>query len=196
MIGLIEKYNNTFIQKLEKIGFVRIQSDVPNDYYLFLKAPYRIGLIYEDLNLEYQFLFNEEEVFIIDSCGAYSEAYNYETVITKVFKDYSEKAIFKMHNRKLFKDYELSNEYIIGNINELKTKQKNMTSQTTVNRNKQLVVLDISVIPKEMIGDQLDLGLLKKDYNEMYPDYDFLFINTSRINTEGNMVKNQPVYAI
>ena len=68
-------------------------------------------------------------------------------------------------------------------------------SQEIMNDNrKQLLVIDINTIPSEMKDEAQEIGTLRDTYKEMYPNYDFLFINTSRQNMEGNIATNPPVY--
>lgn len=70
-------------------------------------------------------------------------------------------------------------------------------SQETMNNNrKQLLVIDVNAIPSEMKGETEDIATIGDTYKEMYPDYDFLFINTSRQNMEGNVTNHPPVYVI
>ena len=70
-------------------------------------------------------------------------------------------------------------------------------SQEIMNDNrKQLLVIDINTIPSEMKDEAQEIGALRDAYKEMYPNYDFLFINTSRQNTEGNVATSPPVYVI
>lgn len=70
-------------------------------------------------------------------------------------------------------------------------------SQEIINDSrKQLLVIDINAIPSEMKGETEDIVTIRDTYKEMYPDYDFLFINTGRQNMEGNVANNPPVYVI
>ena len=66
----------------------------------------------------------------------------------------------------------------------------------TEDNRKQLLVIDINTIPSEMKDEAQEIGILRDTYKEMYPDYDFLFINTGRQNMEGNVANNPPVYVI
>ena len=66
----------------------------------------------------------------------------------------------------------------------------------TEDRRKQLLVIDVNAIPSEMKGETEDIVTIRDTYKEMYPDYDFLFINTSRQNMEGNVTNHPPVYVI
>ena len=60
--------------------------------------------------------------------------------------------------------------------------------------NKRLLVIDINVLPSDARDKSIEDTT--KEYRELYPNYDFLFINTSRQNMEGNVVTNPPVYVI
>lgn len=60
--------------------------------------------------------------------------------------------------------------------------------------NKRLLVIDINVLPSEVKDKSIEEAT--KEYRELYPNYEFLFINTSRQNMEGNIANNPPVYAI
>ena len=74
---------------------------------------------------------------------------------------------------------------ILNKINIITT--ENMTFETATNGGKRLIVIDIDMIPSEMKGKELELGTLRDDYKSMYPEYDFLFVNTSSSNTGGNL---------
>ena len=69
-----------------------------------------------------------------------------------------------------------------------------MAFETETNGGKRLIVIDINVLPLELKDKSIEYTT--KEYRELYPDYDFLFINTSRQNMEGNAVTNPPVYVI
>ena len=69
-----------------------------------------------------------------------------------------------------------------------------MAFETATNGGKRLIVIDINVLPLELKDKSIEYTT--KEYRELYPDYDFLFINTSRQNMEGNAVTNPPVYVI
>ena len=60
--------------------------------------------------------------------------------------------------------------------------------------NKRLLVIDINVLPSEAKDKTIEDTT--KEYRELYPNYDFLFINTSRQNMEGNISNNPLVYVI
>lgn len=69
-----------------------------------------------------------------------------------------------------------------------------MAFETATNGGKRLIVIDINVLPLELKDKSIEYTT--KEYRELYPNYDFLFINTSRQNMEGNAVTNPPVYVI
>ena len=69
-----------------------------------------------------------------------------------------------------------------------------MAFETETNGGKRLIVIDINVLPLELKDKSIEYTT--KEYRELYPNYDFLFINTSRQNMEGNAVTNPPVYVI
>ena len=69
-----------------------------------------------------------------------------------------------------------------------------MAFETATNGGKRLIVIDINVLPLEL--KEKSIEYTTKEYRELYPNYDFLFINTSRQNMEGNAVTNPPVYVI
>ena len=69
-----------------------------------------------------------------------------------------------------------------------------MAFETATNGGKRLIVVDINVLPLELKDKSIEYTT--KEYRELYPNYDFLFINTSRQNMEGNAVTNPPVYVI
>lgn len=69
-----------------------------------------------------------------------------------------------------------------------------MAFETATNGGKRLIVIDINVLPLELKDKSIEDTT--KEYRELYPNYDFLFINTSRQNMEGNAVTNPPVYVI
>ena len=71
-----------------------------------------------------------------------------------------------------------------------------LRTMTEENKIKRLIVVDIMVIPSEMKDEKEGMVEIRNTYKEMYPDYDFLFINTSRQNMEGNLGNNPPVYVI
>ena len=64
----------------------------------------------------------------------------------------------------------------------------------TEDSRKQLLVIDINVLPSEVKDKSIEETT--KEYRELYPNYDFLFINTSRQNMEGNVTNHPPVYVI
>lgn len=67
--------------------------------------------------------------------------------------------------------------------------------ETTESSRKQLLVLDINVLPYEIKLKSVEE--IVKEYRDLYPDYEFLLIDTSRNNMEGTVVtKYPPVYAI
>ena len=69
-----------------------------------------------------------------------------------------------------------------------------MAFETATNGGKRIIVIDINVLPLELKDKSIEDTT--KEYRELYPNYDFLFINTSRQNMEGNAVTNPPVYVI
>jgi len=69
-----------------------------------------------------------------------------------------------------------------------------MAFETATNGEKRLIVIDINVLPLELKDKSIEDTT--KEYRELYPNYDFLFINTSRQNMEGNVATNPPVYVI
>ena len=69
-----------------------------------------------------------------------------------------------------------------------------MAFETATNGGKRLIVIDINVLPSDARDKSIEDTT--KEYRELYPNYDFLFINTSRHNTEGNVAINPPVYVI
>ena len=69
-----------------------------------------------------------------------------------------------------------------------------MAFETATNGGKRLIVIDINVLPLELKDKSIEDAT--KEYRKLYPNYDFLFINTSRQNTEGNVATNPPVYVI
>ena len=203
----------SFIDKLLKVGFKVVNTnDINIDIYELLRVDKSIFIRYDELNIEYQFAFDNSKVFIVDSCGACSEEYSYENIITKVFEELKEKSLFKIHNRSLFKDFSenkieennmtkeqedglqsIQETIKLTNLLPLNLSQETMTE--TANR-KKLLIIDINTIPSEMKGEKEDIATIRDTYKEMYPYYDFLFINTSRQNMEGNILNNPPVYAI
>ena len=72
--------------------------------------------------------------------------------------------------------------------------KENMAFEIATNGEKRLIVIDINVLPLELKDKNIEDTT--KEYRELYPNYDFLFINTSRQNMEGNAVTNPPVYVI
>lgn len=72
---------------------------------------------------------------------------------------------------------------------QLKAKQLRLQEKA-----KKLIVIDLSVIPAEHKQYE-DIEELRDIYSKMYPNYDFLFINTSRGNMEGAL-NYSPVYVI
>ena len=72
--------------------------------------------------------------------------------------------------------------------------KENMAFEIATNGEKRLIVIDINVLPLELKDKNIEDTT--KEYRELYPNYDFLFINTSRQNMEGNVVTNPPVYVI
>ena len=69
-----------------------------------------------------------------------------------------------------------------------------LSTMTEENKIKRLIVIDINVLPLEMKDKNTET--ITEEYRKLYTDYDFLFINTSRQNMEGNILNNPPVYAI
>lgn len=72
--------------------------------------------------------------------------------------------------------------------------KENMAFEIVTNGEKRLIVIDINVLPLELKDKNIEDTT--KEYRELYPNYDFLFINTSRQNMEGNIATNPPVYVI
>lgn len=72
--------------------------------------------------------------------------------------------------------------------------KENMAFEIATNGEKRLIVIDINVLPLELKDKNIEDTT--KEYRELYPNYDFLFINTSRQNMEGNIATNPPVYVI